>query len=128
MTYTEGWPKQAPVEWGELVPTWVVPLSDAERLREERDKEHAAGMEIAREHAEAVADAERLQEALGEAANIIADLSRILDPGSQAEAMCDRALLLLDREGEPTDSEERPGWIGDTNAEPTYPLDREGEG
>jgi hypothetical protein len=33
-TYTEGWPKQAPVEWGEAVPTWVVPLSDAERLRE----------------------------------------------------------------------------------------------
>jgi hypothetical protein len=95
MTYTEGWPKTIRAgEYPEMVDTpetEVVPLSDAERLREERDKEHAAGMEIAREHAEAVADAERLQEAL----EMLADSPKELPTWARHIAR-----VTLDREGE----------------------------
>jgi NADPH-dependent 2,4-dienoyl-CoA reductase/sulfur reductase-like enzyme len=39
MTYTEGWPRKVTWQWpDEVEAVEVVPLSDAERLREERDK------------------------------------------------------------------------------------------
>jgi rubrerythrin len=104
MTYTEGWPKKwriARVEIddhgavedeiaGQLDPgesVVVVPLSDAERLREERDEAEQAAM-LADEHAE------RLQEALERISK-----HPVRVPGD-CNHMKDIARAALDREGE----------------------------
>jgi hypothetical protein len=125
MTYTEGSPKKwriARVEIddhgavedeiaGQLDPgesVVVVPLSDAERLREERDEAEQAAM-LADEHAE------RLQEALERISK-----HPVRVPGD-CNHMKDIARAALDREGEVPDSPK-------IRAEIIEQLDREGEG
>jgi hypothetical protein len=125
MTYTEGWPKRLSLPTGTITDGAadftmheVVPLSDAERLRENTDKllEDWKG----RLHS-AEADAERLREALERIAALDLDEAGLSVEAAKGEAHS-IARAALDQEGEDFNpnlrlEDEIGAWPGDQGGE-----------
>jgi hypothetical protein len=97
MTYTEGWPKRLSLPTGtitdgaaDFTTHEVVPLSDAESLKAQRDAALVDRDSCNAEAQEYLSDAEQLREAL----------ERALDESHTYETLRGRVIAALSREGE----------------------------